>query len=258
MGSRIAYPGQTGLEFFRGEIAYKSTGPQADLVLEGIVGETLTRTEDGLAPVAAGEVFGAVHVLFGGTCVAADTVLDGNTISLVPEDGYVISRGAVEAVTLTCDLLPDAQTGNYLVSFNDSTFMTLLDHDLGTDVMPVLAGTGYPLLTADISITASGNLTGSFVNWPNPFNPDEEVTNLGFVLPEDAVLDIEIFSITGDLVRTLVVGASRNKGPSDGDQWNGENDSGTLVLPGTYFCRIKAEYPSGGSEEAIRRVAVIR
>jgi len=257
MGSRIAYPGQAGLEFFSGEIAYRSTGPQADLILTGIFGETLSRNRNGLAPVEAGQVFEAVYLLLDGTRVAADTVLAGGTVRLIPEDGYLIPRGAVKTIGLRCDILPDAHEGNYLVSFNDSIFMMLLDHDLGTVVSPVLAGAGYPLLTADVSITR-GNLSGSFVNWPNPFNPDKEVTTLGFVLPEEAAVDIEIFSITGDLVRTLIVGASRPEGTNQDDKWDGRNDRGNQVLPGTYLCRIKAAYASGSSEEAVRRVAIIR
>ena len=115
-------------------------------------------------------------------------------------------------------------------------------------------GSGH---AGDLSIT-TGDLSASFVNWPNPFNPDKEVTTLGFILPEDAVVDIDIFSITGDLVRSLAAGASRPEGSNQDDEWDGENDRGVLVLPGTYLCRIKAEYPSGGSGEAVRKVAVIR
>jgi uncharacterized repeat protein (TIGR01451 family) len=257
METRIAYPGQIGLEFFEGEISYKSTGPRADLILGAIEGQVLSRTGGGLVACPAGEVFAVVRLLIDDITVAVDSVLAGNAVSLVVESEYLISRGDVKTVTLACDLRPDARRGNYLVSFGDSTFMSLLDHDLETEVRPILSGADYPLLTADISITA-GSLSGSFVNWPNPFNPDEESTRLGFVLPEEARVDIEVFSITGELVRTIASGASRPAGSNQGDTWDGRNDPGQVVLPGTYFCRIKVEYQAGGSEEATRRVAVIR
>jgi hypothetical protein len=257
MESRIAYPGQTGLEFFSGEIAYKSSGPQADLVLGGVTGLTLTRSERGLTPVPATDVFDAVYLVIDGYQVAADTVLQGSAVSLILDSGYVITRGAVKSLALRCDIRPSARHGNYLVSFEDSTFMSLIDHDLKTPVNPILGGTDYPLLTTDISVTAQ-SLSGSFVNWPNPFNPDEEVTTLGYVLPEDAHVCLEIFTITGELVTRVAVDASRPAGPNQGDVWNGENSGGAVVLPGTYFCRIKAEYQSGGTDEATRKVAVIR
>jgi len=257
MESRIAYPGQTGLAFFRSELSYKSTGPQADLVFGGLEGQVLSRTAGGLAAFPAAEVFDAVRLLIDDIPVAIDTVLAGNTVSLVLDSEYILSRGAVKTVALTCDVRPDVRQGNYLVSFDDSTFMSLLDHDLKTAVSPVLAGATYPLLTADISVTA-GSLSGSFVNWPNPFNPDKETTTLGFVLPEAARVDIEVFNITGELVRRLAVDTSRPAGSNQDDIWTGKNDRGYVVLPGTYFCRIKAEYQSGRSEEATRRVAVIR
>jgi flagellar hook assembly protein FlgD len=144
-----------------------------------------------------------------------------------------------------------------VVAFGDSAFMSLLDHDLMTEVYPVLAGDGYPLLTADISISGGG-LEHSIVNWPNPFNPDKEVTTIGFVLPEDARVDIEVFSITGNLVRTLAERSRRNEGSSQADTWDGRNTGGQTVLPGTYFLRITADYSSGKTEEATRRVAVVR
>jgi hypothetical protein len=257
MGSRIAYPGQTGMEFFSGEITYRSSGPQADLVLDSVRGQVLRRTGRGLEEFPAGDVFDAVYLLADGVSIACDTVLAGDSVDLHLDSEYIISRETSRSITLTCDIASQARQGNYLITFNDSTFMSLVDHDLQTGVSPVLAGMDYPMTTGDISITAE-TLSGSLVNWPNPFNPDKEITRLGFVLPQSADVDIEIFSITGDLVRTLVLGAPRPQGSNDQDTWDGKNDQGQMVLPGTYFCRIKAEYPSGGSDQATRRVAVVR
>jgi hypothetical protein len=255
--SRISYPGQAGLEFFSGEVAYKGSGPQADLVLEGMHGQTLTRTGEGLASFGAGVLFESVYLMVDGVPVAVDTVLAGSTVALVLDSEYILPRGSVKTLALMCDLRADAPRGNYLISFNDSTFMSLLDHDLATEVRPVLAGTDYPLTTADISITA-GSLSGSFVNWPNPFNPDKETTTFGFVLTHEARVDIEVFSITGDLVRKLASGTTRPEGANQEYTWDGRDDEGRMVLPGTYYCRLKAQYSTGGAEEATRRVAVIR
>jgi hypothetical protein len=79
------------------------------------------------------------------------------------------------------------------------------------------------------------------------------------VLSEGAHVDIEMFTITGELVRKLSTGSFRSAGPQDEqDVWDGTSDAGRLVQPGTYFCRITARYGSGRTEEARRKVAVTR
>jgi uncharacterized repeat protein (TIGR01451 family) len=259
MGTRVAYPGQRGLVFFQSDLAYKSSGPQADVVLEDMKGRALRRTSSGLIACPASEAFAGVYLLVDNNLAASDTALIGDTIVLTLGSGHVIPRGEAREITLACDLRTDAGQGNYLISFDDSTFMTLLDGDLGTRVSPLLVGDGYPLLTEDVSITQS-SLSGSFVNFPNPFDPDRGpgTTTLSFYLPEEADVTIEVFGITGELVATLAGGARCQAGINDEVNWDGKNEDGRVVLPGTYFCRVKARYGSGSTEEAVRRVAVIR
>jgi hypothetical protein len=122
----------------------------------------------------------------------------------------------------------------------------------------VLAGQDYPIHTAEIVLEEAG-LASTFVNWPNPFNPDKQVTNIGFVLGEDAHVDIEVFTITGELVKRVCINSFRPAGSHDReDVWDGQDGSGHMVQPGTYFCRITARYASGRTEEARRKVAVTR
>jgi hypothetical protein len=198
-----------------------------------------------------------VHLVIDGVPVAGDSSPSGGTLALTLDQEYVLSRGCVANVELTCDLRLDVDDGNYVGSFGDSTFAEFTDRDLMTVVYPVLAGSGYPLTTADVSVAAA-DLAGSFVNWPNPFNPDKEATTIGFVLPEEARVDIELFTITGELVRKIAKNAQRPEGTSQQDTWDGLNDGGSTVLPGTYLCRIKATYPSGRVDEAKRKIAVVR
>ena len=255
--AQIGFPGQTGLTALSGELSYSSTGPKADLVLERWQGRTLKRTSGGLVPIPAREVFSAVSLLLNDEVVAVDTLLTGDKILLEPGDEYILSRGQVKAVRLTCDIMPGAPLGNYLIEFADSSFAQFTDHNLLTTIYPVLVGGDYPLLTADVSIVGA-NLGNSFTNWPNPFNPGREITRIGFVLPEQADVDIEIFTVMGDLVKKVAAGAIRSAGSNDQDSWNGLNDRGNTVIPGTYICRIRARYASGQVEEARRMVAVVR
>jgi len=140
----------------------------------------------------------------------------------------------------------------------DSLFVELVDEQLGTSIVPILEGGQYPSLLAELAVS-SVNLERSFTNFPNPFNPAlGEVTTIGFVLDDQADIDLSVFSITGEKIRDIVRRAPRAVGPHQIDTWDGFNGAGEPVAPGTYYCRITAHYASGRTEHVKRKVAVVR
>jgi hypothetical protein len=253
----IAFPGQMGMTFFTAELTYGGSGHEGDLVMNHWRGRVLRRTSGGFEPVSGDQVFGKVRLISDAQTVAIDSTLSGDSLLLHIDSEYVVASGSARMIDIACDIKPDAVEGNYVVEFTDSTFAEFEDRDLSTIIYPELAGGDYPVLTAEISVTP-GNLASSFTNWPNPFNSTREVTTIGFVLTEDADVDIEVFTITGELVRTIVSSARRSAGAYDKDTWAGLNDSGITVIPGTYYCRITARYTSGRVEDVKRKVAVVR
>ncbi|MCL5019914.1 MAG: T9SS type A sorting domain-containing protein, partial [Patescibacteria group bacterium] len=72
-------------------------------------------------------------------------------------------------------------------------------------------------------------------NYPNPFNP---VTVIQFALPEQAYVNLDIYNILGQRVRTLV----HTQMPAGYHQfeWNGRNDAGQPVSSGIYIYRLRA------------------
>jgi flagellar hook assembly protein FlgD len=73
-------------------------------------------------------------------------------------------------------------------------------------------------------------------NYPNPFNP---TTNIEFSIPRSATIQLNVYNILGELVKTLVNGdiVSGNYKVT----WNGTNNHGTSVASGIYFYRLVAE-----------------
>ncbi|OQX96621.1 hypothetical protein B6I21_00510, partial [candidate division KSB1 bacterium 4572_119] len=72
-----------------------------------------------------------------------------------------------------------------------------------------------------------------FQNYPNPFNSS---TRIRYDLAEDGFVEIKIFNVLGQVVKTLV---SRQE--STGRyllQWNGINSNGSCVSSGVYFIRM--------------------
>lgn len=75
-----------------------------------------------------------------------------------------------------------------------------------------------------------------FQNFPNPFNP---TSTISYDLPKDTKVNLKIYNLYGQEVRTLV-----NEAQSAGHKsavWNGKDDSGIIVSSGLYIYRLEAE-----------------
>jgi len=72
-------------------------------------------------------------------------------------------------------------------------------------------------------------------NYPNPFNP---VTTIRYQLPKANHVKLEVFTITGQKVKTLV---NENQAANYHTiQWNGLNETGSRIASGIYLFRIEA------------------
>ena len=71
-------------------------------------------------------------------------------------------------------------------------------------------------------------------NFPNPFNPS---TTLRFDLPEAGWVELSMFNVLGQQVRTLVNGV-REAGYYR-LEWDGTDEAGQAVASGTYLARLQ-------------------
>jgi flagellar hook assembly protein FlgD len=69
--------------------------------------------------------------------------------------------------------------------------------------------------------------------FPNPFNPTAHVS---FVLPEKGLVDVVIYNVAGERVRSLMH-ETREEGPHL-VLWSGNNDTGQQVAAGVYWVRM--------------------
>jgi len=73
-------------------------------------------------------------------------------------------------------------------------------------------------------------------NYPNPFNPN---TTIEYQLPKTGNVQIKIFSINGQLVKTL---ESTHQIPGTHSVvWDGKNDGGQTVASGLYIYQVAFE-----------------
>ena len=72
-------------------------------------------------------------------------------------------------------------------------------------------------------------------NYPNPFNPR---TNVRYDLPEEAFVNITVYDMFGNTVRTLV--SEKKSSGFKSAQWNAKNNQGQPVSAGVYVYTIEA------------------
>jgi len=78
-------------------------------------------------------------------------------------------------------------------------------------------------------------------NYPNPFNPE---TWIPYLLSKPAHVMIQIYSISGQLVRTLKI-ERRDAGAyvdrANAAYWDGRNNAGERMASGVYFYQMQAD-----------------
>ena len=92
----------------------------------------------------------------------------------------------------------------------------------------------------DVSLGVDGDvLPGKFAlhtNFPNPFNP---ITHINYDLPEHSDVNLKIYNMLGQQVKTLV---NQNQFPGfKSVVWNGTNNFGKPVSAGVYLYQIRAK-----------------
>jgi len=86
------------------------------------------------------------------------------------------------------------------------------------------------------------------VNYPNPFNPS---TTISFTLPSPSRAELDVYSITGQRIRTLVSGIQSSGKHSI--LWDGRDDSGKAVSSGVYLSRLVM-----GKKVAVGRMLLLK
>jgi len=85
-------------------------------------------------------------------------------------------------------------------------------------------------------------------NYPNPFNPE---TNISFALPEDSRVNLKIYNLSGQLVKTLL--DTNLPAGTYTVNWDGTNGSEERVASGIYFYKLTA-----GNNSQTRKMCLMK
>ncbi|MBN2011403.1 T9SS type A sorting domain-containing protein [candidate division KSB1 bacterium] len=165
-----------------------------------------------------------------------------------------LSRGLNGFFDLNNDGEKEALFGYHSVVTRDGNVHTLDDNfqmlavaDLDNDGADDLVGIGladssvqvWGIPSGTTSITETELMAAGFAlhqNYPNPFNPE---TAIRYQLSVVSDVDLSIYNVNGQLIRTLVQGVR----PAGMHQayWDGLNNAGQRVASGPYLYRLEAD-----------------
>ncbi len=130
-----------------------------------------------------------------------------------------------------------SQDRSVLLSYNFGEHQYLI-----WDVKHLLSFLPYPVEPKGKMITTLGLIKRNQLlqNFPNPFNPE---TWIPFRLADESSVTIDIYSSSGELVRSISTGnikAGDYSAQSQAVHWDGKNNKGEPVSSGIYFYTINA------------------
>ncbi|MDZ4182943.1 MAG: FlgD immunoglobulin-like domain containing protein, partial [Candidatus Cloacimonadaceae bacterium] len=117
---------------------------------------------------------------------------------------------------------------------------------LGEETQLAIALTSTTVANDDAAIPPVGNQL-ALVNHPNPFRNE---TRIGFVLPESGHIQLAVYNIKGQKIKTIV---SQNAAKGHHSLlWDGKDSQGRAVGSGIYFLRLDS-----GNIHSVHRMMLI-
>jgi len=153
-------------------------------------------------------------------------LVNSDSVSSAPEFEFIASRYDV---------------GEYELRLQVTDRIDTVSHTWNITVAPAVTG----IEKQEKTIPDSYRLFGPY---PNPFNPS---VTIPYALPEDSHVVINIYNLSGAIIRTLI--SERMPPGYHSVQWNGINNRGISVASGWYIVRMHT-----GKISIARRIMLLR
>jgi len=163
-----------------------------------------------------------------------------NEVELLPINcGPIGLWGFFDFIDINCDSLLDFLTSYSLLS--GESFLEIWYQDSNGSFLeePPVGITDDELVAINYDLT----------NYPNPFNPS---TTFEFSIQIDSKIDLSIFNVKGQKIRTLIQNDFAKGNHSI--LWNGKDDNGKSVSSGLYYYTLKVN----GKAEAVKKCLLLK
>ena len=159
------------------------------------------------------------------------------------------------------DLDVFVESGGKLFALVKSTVVNVTDGQLNIEILPVTRPAllcaiavvdeehaAKPAAEAPEQITAVPEQFDLLQNYPNPFNPS---TVINYQLSMNSQVNLSIYNLAGQLVRTLAQG--QQSAGTHSLVWDATDDAGRRVPSGVYVYRLRA-----GDFESARKLLLLK
>jgi len=173
---------------------------------------------------------------------------------------FILVPGEERTITMYLQPMRDASYDYFQVVFSGDLFGTTITNGPREGEAAHVSGlNNQPFDVSLRQAVIAESLGDSFKNYPNPFNPTRESTEIRYKLITHSNVDIMIFTATGEKVLQMSYAAGDNGGLG-GDTynsvyWDGRNGNGDMVMNGVYIALIKV---SATGEMAKLKIAVAK
>ena len=147
-------------------------------------------------------------------------------------EGLVLPEALGGTAPLTYSLSPALPAG---LAFDAATRTIAGTPLAAAETVYTYTVTGANGATASLSLQTLPAAFSLADNFPNPFNP---ATTIKYVLPQAADVELTVYNVLGQPVRTLV--AEHQRAGRYAVEWNATDDSGQSMAAGMYFYRLQA------------------
>ncbi|MDP7422433.1 MAG: hypothetical protein QGH40_11165, partial [bacterium] len=177
----------------------------------------------------------------------------------IDESGSGVDPASIKVMINGRKVKHSFETAGNHISFKPAHPLAEGDHELAVELSDKA---GNSLGKVLVPLQSPGQFRfDSLKNYPNPVNPQMNDVTISYIFNQNTSrIDIDIFDITGDLVRSFQDATQPAAAGVVGDEdWDCTNDFGEAVANGVYIYRIKAINAAGdSSSERTGKIAVLR
>ncbi len=191
-------------------------------------------------------------------------VVAGRIDGQIPMGGQIFATNLRTGEQIIASISP---SGDFTAVFVDMSRRSVVS--AGDEIVTQIMGAGgFPLTGARRHIISQKHIANAYLltrisatpekpkllqNYPNPFNPE---TWIPFQLSEDSSVRVDIYNLSGHLIRRLNLGYRSTGWHISREQavyWDGKNSAGESVASGIYFYKLQAgDFVAAGKMIAVK------
>ncbi|NIM20224.1 MAG: DUF11 domain-containing protein [Candidatus Latescibacteria bacterium] len=190
--------------------------------------------------------------------IATGQITNSEISITIPAGLIVVTAGTTDTLFFDVDVSTQSAGENIRFVIEDSASVAVEDATTsGVMSVGTIGGTGYPLKSGTAHILGADNKEG-FTNYPNPFAAGREETRITYYLDNQSYVTLELYTLWGAPVKTLLSNKLSNPGLHQDVVWDGRNDEGDVVNNGVYYLVLEIRAVGGQQSTLKRKVGVLR